>query len=202
MSKPVVLLTGFEPFGGLPTNPTQALVRQLAFHPSHPSRWGRLHTAVLPVVYAAAHTQINALLVDHRPDLVLCTGLAQSAHTLRFEQIAHNSSTTPAPDNAGEVRQQACIDPAAPAAYHSTLPTTRLHRTLMAAGFPLEYSQDAGGYLCNYVYFHALHTLAQHQPAAWCGFLHVPPTARLPLPRLITAVQLALAVLVAEWLRQ
>lgn len=199
MSKPSVLLTGFEPFGGLPTNPTQDLVRQLA---SHPARWGRLHTAVLPVAYATAHTRISTLLAEHTPDIVLCTGLAAATTTLRFEHLAHNSITAAAADNTGEIRQCPSIRSDAPTAYRSTMPTARLSSTLTAAGVPLEHSQDAGGYLCNYVYFAALHTLAQHQSAAWCGFLHVPPAALLPLPRLRDAVQLVLDVLVAEWLQQ
>ncbi len=199
MREPVILLTGFEPFGGLPTNPTQDLVWQLASRPSH---WGRLHTAVLPVAYATTHTQISTLLATHTPDLVLCLGLAQAATTLRFEHLAHNSITAAAADNSGEVRQCPNIHPDAPASYPSTMPTARLSSTLAAAGFPLEHAQDAGGYLCNYAYFAALHTLAQQQSSAWCGFLHVPPATILPLPRLLAGVQLALDVLVAEWLQQ
>ncbi|NJL03389.1 MAG: pyroglutamyl-peptidase I [Chloroflexaceae bacterium] len=189
---PIVLLTGFEPFGRLSANPTQTLMQAIA--DAAPSGV-RLHTAVLPVTYAEAWTHLHHLLRQHQPQIVVCTGLAVQAETLRLERYAHNRVSTSVADNVGNVPSSAVIVPNAPDTYPTTLPVAQILVTLPAAGIAIAPSDDAGDYVCNYVYFHALHHLAHHAPHVACGFVHVPPHATLPAPLLLEAMRLLVQVL-------
>jgi pyrrolidone-carboxylate peptidase len=54
---------------------------------------------------------------------------------------------------------------------HSKMDTDALVRGLTQAGFPAESSDDAGRYLCNGVYFHALVKAARPTD---CVFVHLP----------------------------
>ncbi len=155
----------------------------------------RLHTAVLPVTYAGAWTHLHNLIWQHQPQIVVCTGLAVQAETLLLEQYAHNRVSTSIADNGGNVRPNTVIVPDAPDSYPTTLPAAQLLATLPAAGIAIVSSDDAGDYVCNYVYFHALHYLAQHAPHVACGFVHVPPHAALPAPLLLEAIRLLVQVL-------
>ncbi len=189
---PIVLLTGFEPFGRLSANPTQTLMHTIA--DAAPSGM-RLHPAVLPVTYAGAWAQLHHLIRQHQPQIVVCTGLAVQAETLRLERYAHNRVNTSMADNVGNTPSSAVIVPDAPATYPTTLPAAQLLATLPAASVAIAPSDDAGDYVCNYVYFHALHHLAHHAPHVACGFVHVPPHAALPAPLLLEAMRLLVQVL-------
>jgi pyroglutamyl-peptidase len=63
----------------------------------------------------------------------------------------------------------------APDYYFSTLPFERLREGLggSVAGIPVEISTDAGGFICNQVYYLALHHLGNVIPRI--GFIHTPP---------------------------
>ena len=74
---PLLLLTGFEPFGGASSNPSQDIVRALdgkavAGH--------RIAGAVLPCVFGTARRELNALLRRHRPAVLVCLGAVSSTH--------------------------------------------------------------------------------------------------------------------------
>jgi len=70
------------------------------------------------------------------------------------------------------------IDPAAPQQLRATLWSANDSRFDLACCF----SDDAGGYLCNYVFFRALHVLSS-VPRKRIGFVHVPPVEVMPVER-------------------
>ena len=80
------LITGFEPFGPNPVNPTQALVELLQAKYA-----GRgLEAQLLPVTFTGARGRIQALIEAKRPQLVLSCGLYATARQLHVERIAVN----------------------------------------------------------------------------------------------------------------
>ena len=170
---PVVLLTGFDAFGGDSINPSwlvaQALHRrQIAGH--------RVVAAQLPTVFGTAIARLDALLATHRPVLVICLGLAGGRGALSLERIAINVDDARIADNAGAQPIDAPVVPGASAAYFSTLPIKAMQRAMQAAGIPAEVSQSAGTFVCNHVFYGLMHRLAtapalQH---ARGGFIHVP----------------------------
>jgi pyroglutamyl-peptidase len=184
----MILVTGFEPFGGLGRNPTGEIALALG-------------GAVLPVDYARVGGALEALLAQG-PGALLLLGLAVGRPRISLERVAINFRDGSRPDNTGRVPEGREVVPGGPAAYFSTLPLDELHRALETEGFPVEHSLSAGGYLCNAAFYLARHALGA-RPVP-CGFVHMPPTPDLalaaePLPyeRQLRAVERMVAVIAA-----
>lgn len=164
----MILVTGFEPFGGLTRNPSADVATAVA--------GDGVEAAILPVDYDAVVPALDALL--ERPfDAVILMGVAIGRPQLTLERVAINFRDRLRPDNAGEVPRDPAIVPGGPAAYFSTLPVDRLCEVLKAEGLPAAVSLTAGAYLCNASFYLARHRLEERGTP--CGFLHLPPTEDL-----------------------
>lgn len=192
-----VLLTGFEPFGGDVANPSGAAVGMVAERWSGPEV---LITAVLPVTFAGAAERLRALIAEHRPDVVIATGLAGGRAAIGVERVAVNLIDARIPDNAGEQPVDVPSVPGAPSAHFATLPVKAIAQRISAAGIPAEVSYSAGTFVCNHVFFTALETTASRTRA---GFVHVPWSAEhapvrdapfLPLSDIARALEIAVRV--------
>ncbi len=189
---PLVLLTGFDAFGGDTVNPSwlavQALQdRVIAGH--------RMIAAQLPTVFGESLQVLRGLLVAHRPALVLCTGVARGRSALSIERVAINVDDARIADNRGAQPIDQAVVAGGPAAYFSTLPVKAMRQALLQAGLPAEVSQTAGTFVCNHVFYGLMHTLA-HQPAApRGGFIHLPDLppspGGLPLTDIVRGLGLA-----------
>lgn len=188
-----VLVTGFEPFADAATNPSGDAVRALATSWAGP---GRLVAEVLPVTFAGAAPRVLALLDEHRPAAVLAVGLAEGRDAITPERVAVNLADARIPDNAGAQPRDEPVAPDGPAAYFATAPVKHIAAALLAAGIPAAVSHTAGTFVCNHVFYAALHHLHRtgrpHVPAT---FLHVPTTAVVPLADQVTALRLAVRTL-------
>jgi len=170
--RPRILLTGFSVFPSAPVNPTEALVASLRDMP--PAIDADLKTAVLSVEYDTIAAQLAATCADFQPDIALHFGLARECKGFRLERVARNTNAKARPDNLGNMPIAAAIC-AGPETIASTLPLNEMERRLAAAGLPVEWSDDAGGYLCNTVFtLSAAHACDGLKPAM-TGFIHVPP---------------------------
>ncbi len=193
---PVVLLTGFDAFGGDRVNPSWLLARalhrrQIAGH--------RVVAAQLPTVFGDSVRRLQALLAQHRPALVICLGLAAGRAALSLERIAINVDDARIADNAGAQPIDVPVVARAPAAYFSTLPIKAMQVAIGAAGIPAEVSQSAGTFVCNHVFYALMHRLAT-EPAlrhARGGFVHVPllpaqGAPNLPLPQMVQGLRIGI----------
>jgi pyroglutamyl-peptidase len=158
----MLLVTGFEPFGGSADNPSAEIVSGLAPRPD-------LVTEVLPVAYADIDRTLADLLDRHQPSAVLLIGLAEPTTGVRLEQIALNLDDSIGADNRGEIRRRQPIDPSGPVAYRSTLPLEQLADLAADHGVAVEWSRDAGGFLCNHSFF----VTRSLRPTIPAGFIHV-----------------------------
>lgn len=165
-----LLITGFEPFGSFAVNPSQEVVKRLS---SNGKPTGAV-TAILPVDAALAPGMITDLLLDLQPDLCLMLGQANGYTALSVERVAINLCDFRIPDNAGIQRIDEPIIPDGPAAYFSTAPVRAAVDAIRAAGIPANLSLSAGAYLCNMVYYVALHVCATHRLPTRCLFIHLP----------------------------
>lgn len=174
-----ILLTGFEPFDGSPTNASWEAVQRLD---GHQLRQGQQITAMcLPVVWRRAGAQVCAVLEHLEPGLVINVGQGR-ADAIVLEEHAHNANRLRR-DNAGELPATTEIVPGGPARYTTALDTGRIVGALQRADIPAHCSEDAGGYLCNFVSYQCFHFLAQSGPrsaAVPTLFVHVPPLAGAP----------------------
>jgi len=198
-----ILLTGFEPYGAVEVNPSEQVVRRIA---ERAQRRGSndLITEILPTEFVAAGQRIRQLIRKLRPAVVLCVGVAPSRNKISLERVALNLDDDALPDNAGRVREGRQIVPGGPVAYWSTLPLERIRKRLEKRGIPVSYSNHAGTYLCNHVFYVACHEMEQTGIRARCGFLHVPPLRErgknrkprgMALSKMVEAVECCLAVL-------
>ena len=190
-----VLITGFETFGGLKVNPSEQVVRRLEAR-----RDGDLIAKVLPTEFAAATRRIRRLIQTHRPEAVLCLGVARSRSVISLERFALNIDDTSEADNAGRIRIGRPIAKDGPPAYVSTLPLARMLKAVQAAGIPAEISNHAGTYVCNHVFYAARRILELENDTAPCGFIHLPPirtgkSRGMALDDMMRAVELSLAVI-------
>ncbi len=186
-----VIVTGFEPFGGDPVNPTIAALESLRTDPPHIAGEPiELHTEVLPVEFAAAQQRTSALLDEH-PDatVVIALGLATGRRQITPERVAINIADARIPDNSGAQPVDEPLEPAAPAAYFGTLPIKALVADLRAAGIPAAVSQTAGTYVCNAVFYRLMFDAAARPSLRAAGFIHVPHPADVPQSTIDEAVR-------------
>ena len=165
-----VLITGFEPFGGGARNPSEAVVRAIAETRAGSS----LIAEILPVEYAAAERRLQQLLWKHRPMAWLGLGLNQRATAIALERVAVNLDDASIADNSGEVRQGQTIDPVGPESYRSTLPLEEIAEDLRKLQIPLMFSESAGRFVCNHVFYRGMDTFKQANSAGIGGFVHIP----------------------------
>lgn len=194
MSKATLLVTGFEPFGSVLENPSQRIVEHMAQRKDLP-----LVTALLPVDYKKAAQQIIGLIEKHDPQAVVMLGVGQSRDAIGLERIAVNINDAPLPDNAGELLQGKAIAEDGPVGYWSTLPMAAMFAAIEALDIPVKYSNHAGAYLCNHVFYSIRHYFEQQQVKIPAGFIHVPDMGdeapAMPIETQIRAIEACLDVL-------
>lgn len=168
----MILLTGFEPFGGETINPSWNAAQQAA---AILVAEGEQAVAVrLPCVFGASIDVLAEALSTHRPDVVLCVGQAGGRSAISLERVAINVDDARIPDNAGNQPVDDPVRVGGPAAYFSTLPLKRALRALLDVGAPASVSQTAGTYVCNHVFYGLMDQLARSKATARGGFIHVP----------------------------
>jgi pyroglutamyl-peptidase len=168
-----VLVTGFGRFPGAPFNPTAALVARL-------EGAGRRHGVryvghVFDTSYAAVDRELPALIAAHRPDAIVMLGLAGRRKHVSIELFARNRVSVLLPDAAGAVPRGAAIVSGAPTRVRGLAPFSTLLAAARASRVKTAPSRDAGGYLCNYVYWRALEAAAKPGGPRRAVFVHVPP---------------------------
>jgi pyroglutamyl-peptidase len=194
---PTVLITGFGPFPGAPINPTEPLVRRLVASRASGLAGVKRVAHLFRTSYAATKA-LRPLLARHRPDVLLMFGLAQGTPHLRIERRARNSVTMLA-DVDDHIWHGAGIRPGGLASITGRAPFAKLLIAALGASVPVRFSDDAGGYICNFLYWQALEATRRGRPPL-VVFVHVPlvgrrhPMTAARLERAGTAILRALCV--------
>jgi len=213
---PVLLVTGFGPFAGYPENPS-GLIAQAA--DGLTLEGVRVVGRQIEVTWRSAWPTIRSAVEEVAPAALVCLGVCPDTF-FRLELIAKNAAPA-ATDVLGELPPPGPllrIVPDGPPAYWSTLPVEWLaermeqrRAQLAACDTEQHYVHthlwpDAGAYLCNHVFFQAMHFLNGSVPHR--GFVHVPgPATEVPSPSIpsreeVLAAGAYLVGEVARWLRQ
>lgn len=174
-----LLVTGFESFGGMGFNPTEALAREVD---GLEVNGFRVTAEVLPVTFDEGLAAAVAAMDRVRPDVVLGLGLAAGRFEITPERIAINVRSTrdSRPDNAGNAPLDEPITDG-PDGLFATLPVRAIVDALLAAGLPAKLSNTAGTYVCNTVMYGVLDHLRRSGAAVPAGFVHVPATPEIGL---------------------
>lgn len=171
MSAPRILVTGFGPFPGAPVNPTQRLVERLRAGPPP----GCFRADTLEVDYLAIGPRLGEIGRAFAPDIAIHFGLAASCSGFRLERVARNSLAGAPPDANGALPNATAIC-AGPRTIASRLPLEAIAEALAFAGLPVEWSDDAGAYLCNMTMTLSLAHACEGFSPPVSGFVHVPLT--------------------------
>ncbi len=168
-----VLLTGFTPFDGAAVNESWEAVRRAA--PALREGGLDVEALELPVQFGRAGDLLVAAVQEHRPRLVVATGLAAGRTGITPERVAINVRDARIPDNAGAAPVDEPVVSGGPVGYFSTLPIKAMVASL-PRGVPGGVSQTAGTYVCNDVFYRLQHQLATDPAlsATRGGFVHVP----------------------------
>lgn len=173
MRSPRILITGFSVFPGAPVNPTEKLIAALRddglFAVS-----GNIRMEVLPVEYAAVPGRLEALGRDFAPDIAIHFGLSARATGFTLERWARNGIAADRLDNSGTQPVSTLIIDGA-GDFASTLPLDAIAAALASSGLPVAWSDDAGGYLCNYLFYLSRSPEFPAFASSMSGFVHVPP---------------------------
>jgi pyroglutamyl-peptidase len=173
-----VLLTGFAPFAGDPSNPSWDAVERVA------EGWSNrrpddadLVIELLPVSFGAASAAMRELIERHRPDLVIGVGLAEGRNAITPERVAINVEDARIADNDGDQPIDRAIIGDGPAAYFSRLPVREITERIREAGIPSYVSETAGTYVCNSLMYSTMRAVEGTDAVA--GFIHVPCSREL-----------------------
>jgi pyroglutamyl-peptidase len=105
------------------------------------------------------------VIADRRPpDLDLAT----------VERVALNLVTAAEADESGRALPEEPVLPGGPAAYWATLPVAGIVAALVDAGVPAAASPDAGGFVCNHLFYGLMHLIATERPDVRGGLVHLP----------------------------
>ena len=159
-----ILVTAFEPFGVSDTNITQKIISLL------PAQVGNkeILTTCLPVSFQRAPIILQELIAQYQPDLILLLGQCPDGENIRLERFAMNMMDSQKADNDGYCLSEEQIYPDAPLAYRTPIDIKTITHRLQEEKHPIVVSNSAGLYVCNRVYYEALH-LQQN-----ALFVHIP----------------------------
>jgi pyroglutamyl-peptidase len=168
----IILLTGFEPFGGERTNPSWEVA---AWLDGKEIAGATIHTLELPVNCKRAAKMITDAITRANPAAVLGLGQAGGRAALSIERVAVNLADERASRESGGGVNDKPVVANGPDAYFARLPLAPMLQALGRAAIPAALSLSAGVYVCNTVMYATLHALRQ-RPRVPAGFIHLPYT--------------------------
>lgn len=165
----IILLTGFEPFGGESINPSWELVK---LFDNQVINDYRIISKELPTVFYESSALLLKYLKEYEPRIVLCFGQAGGSNSIRLERVAVNLNDARIPDNKGNQPLDELIDSNGRVAYFTKLPIRLIYDKLTDNNLPVSISLSAGSYVCNHVFYQLMQVI--HDKDIIGGFIHIP----------------------------
>lgn len=163
-----VLFTGFEPFGDWGVNPTQVAAEALDGMKIGMNSEFNLVSDIVPLRYYDILPHLTRLVEKYDPKMIILSGQA-GGDKIRLERQAINVVENKVPYNCGSILSGQLF-PSAKELYRSSLPLNLIYSGLREENIPVEYSDSAGTFGCNQIFY-----LARHQfRSIPSGFIHVP----------------------------
>ncbi|KAM7279528.1 hypothetical protein ACFE04_006662 [Oxalis oulophora] len=182
-------VTGFKKFHGVAQNPTETIVCNLKDYINNkgfPKTFLLGTCTVLETAGEGALASLNQTLQsaindnDSGPSTdqrVIWVHFGVNSGVTKFllENQAFNEATFRCPDEMGWKPQKAPIFPTdgdISRVRQTCLPSEEISKTLAKKGFEVMTSDDAGRFVCNFVYYHSLRSAEQNGTKSL--FVHVP----------------------------
>jgi pyroglutamyl-peptidase len=200
-----VIIAGFGPFPGAPSNPSGRLATALARRRRPALADIEITSHVFTTAYAAVDRDLTKLLAQN-PDVLLIFGLAGRRRHICIETRARNARSILFPDAKGYSPERSAIECGQHRSRTGNAPFHQLLNVVRRNKLPARLSRDAGAYLCNYAYWRALQHVRGDRPLV--QFVHIPSVSVAPrrgtfkrhlppLSRLVTAAESLLTALLA-----
>jgi pyroglutamyl-peptidase len=168
-----ILVTGFTPFPTAPENPTEVLAGAIQADQIDLPEKIEGRAVLLPTEYEASLEKLKSEIGNFKPDAVVSFGLSAKAQGFTLERVARNEWSSELPDNGGFRPSDPQILPEGEATCPSTLPLKEMFVDLKDLDLPVAYSDDAGAYVCNHLFYRTMSMDKASRPSQ-AGFVHVP----------------------------
>lgn len=178
----LILVTAFGPFGGRLENASSLVLKELR------KKFPEIRTRILPVDAVLAPARLRSALRQWRPDALIMLGEAGGSLDIRLEKRAWNEKNFGIPDISGRQPTGIPVRRGAADYFDSTLPLGAMKMRLEKLGTPVAFSDDAGRYLCNQLFFSARDYLEREKIMIPAGFIHLPLESALPTSEATEAV--------------
>jgi pyroglutamyl-peptidase len=175
-STPTVLITGFGPFPGAPSNPTMHLARHLGRVRRLRFVGVRRVVSLLPTTWAMLDVMPKPV-IDMQPIAVLMFGLAGRRRRITPEARALNHAGPFRTDAARACPPGRDLVRGGSFVRKGGIDAARMTAAMRRDGLAAAVSRNAGDYLCNALFYR----MAAF--GAPCIFVHVPRPVRPTLPR-------------------
>ena len=164
-----ILVTGFDPFGGEPTNPAIESVKRIDDN----IEGAEIIKLEIPTVFHKAADVVEEKIKEVKPDVVLSIGQAGGRYGITVERVAINQDDARIEDNEGNQPIDVAIREDGAPAYFSTLPIKAMVEEIKKENLPASVSNTAGTFVCNHIMYQDLY-LAEKYGNIKAGFIHVP----------------------------
>jgi len=165
-----ILITGFDPFGNEPVNPAYEAVKLLPDEISG----AEIIKLEIPTVFNKCDCVVEDAINKYSPDVVLSIGQAGGRFDISVERVAVNIADGRIPDNDGYQPIDQPIRKDGPNAYFASVPVKAMVEKIRSKGIPATVSYTAGSYVCNFIMYCVLHSIATKHNGIRAGFIHVP----------------------------
>lgn len=165
-----ILITGFDPFGGEEINPAYEAVKKL---PDKIKGAGIIKMEI-PTVFRKEAEVLEAGIIEHQPDVVICVGQAGGRSGISVEKVAINLMEARIQDNEGQQPSDEPVLKDGENAYFAKLPVKAMVTRMRDHGIPAKVSYTAGTFVCNDVMYRLLYLIEKKYPKMRGGFIHVP----------------------------
>jgi pyroglutamyl-peptidase len=168
-NQPSILLTGFEGWDIHNYNPSGSIAQSLngSFIQDH-----QILGVVFPVDITVALVQMDKIIENHQPDLIICLGLAPKTNSIQIEKYAYNIYFDPYSDHPLLDMKKIALD--GPFIMPATIDVQNTVDSFQVGPIPAEQSYFPGLYLCNAMFYHTLFTIENQELDAPIGFVHIP----------------------------
>ena len=173
-----ILLTAFAAFDNRDTNVTTLILNEL----SNNINDYNIEKLYLPVALHSSFNIVKKYINEHNPDIIILCGEAAKRTKISIEIKARNIvSKKLCIEDEVDLNNQTIVENGDNIIY-STFPTVEALSQVISKNIPVELSTDAGGYICNALYYQVQNEF-KNLP---CVFIHFPlPTNEFTLSKMI-----------------
>ncbi len=176
------IITGFEPFAEIRSNPSETVVSSLSRRHVISARGRKksqkvsITTAILPVCCKDGRQALKPLLKERKRSgsAMIMLGVASGRKSISLERFALNIQDYSVADNGGHTHVGRKIAKRGPDAIATSVDVLKLSKALNRKGFRVEVSNHAGTFLCNEVYYRALNSSRKSGRPTDVLFVHLP----------------------------